>query len=164
MELRPATAEEFDDFDRAVHAAFHREVTDEDRRHYERTDEPDRSLAWFDDGRIVAATSIYTRHVTVPGAIAPCAAVTAVGVVPTHRRRGLLTAMMRRQLEDVHERGEPVAILWSSEGSIYGRFGYGIAARIGPLTARRPMARLAAPPAPGEGLRAGPAGDHVEAM
>ena len=116
MELRPATAEEFDDFDRAVDAAFHRELTDEDRRHYERTDEPDRSLAWFDDGRIVAATSIYTRHVTVPGAVVPCAAVTAVGVVPTHRRRGLLTAMMRRQLEDVRARGEAVAILWSSEG------------------------------------------------
>ena len=164
MELRPATAEEFDDFDRAVHAAFHRELTDEDRRHYERTDEPDRSLAWFDDGRIVAATSIYTRHVTVPGAVVPCAAVTAVGVVPTHRRRGLLTAMMRRQLEDVHARGEAVAILWSSEGSIYGRFGYGIAARIGRLTARRPMARLAAPPAAGERLRAGPAAAHVEAM
>ena len=86
-------------------AAFHREVTEEDRRHYERTDEPERSLAWFDDGRIVAGTSIYTRHVTVPGAVVPCAAVTAVGVVPTHRRRGLLTAMMRRQLEDVHARG-----------------------------------------------------------
>ena len=49
-------------------------------------------------------TSIYTRHVTVPGAIVPCAAVTAVGVMPTHRRRGLLTAMMRRQLEDVRAR------------------------------------------------------------
>ena len=54
--------------------------------------------------RIVAGTSIYTRRVTVPGAIVPCAAVTAVGVVPTHRRRGLLTAMMRRQLELVRVR------------------------------------------------------------
>ena len=101
MEMRPATREEFDDFDRAVLAAFHREVTEEDRRAFARTDEPERSLAWFDDGRIVAGTSIYSRHVTVPGAIVPCAAVTAVGVMPTHRRRGLLTAMMRRQLEDV---------------------------------------------------------------
>ena len=91
-------------------AAFHRELTEEDRRHYARIDEPERSLAWFDDGRIVAGTGIYSRHVTVPGAVVPCAAVTAVGVVPTHRRRGLLTAMMRRQLEDVHARGEPVAV------------------------------------------------------
>ena len=129
MELRPATREEIDDFGRAVMSAFHRELTEEDIRHYERIDEPERSLAWFDDGRIVAGTGIYSRHVTVPGAVVPCAAVTAVGVVPTHRRRGLLTAMMRRQLEEIHARGEPVAALWASEGAIYGRFGYGIAAR-----------------------------------
>jgi predicted acetyltransferase len=164
MELRPATAEEFDDFGRAVMAAFHGELTEEDSRHYRRIDEPERSLAWFDDGRIVAGTGIYSRHVTVPGAVVPCAAVTAVGVVPTHPRRGLLTAMMRRQLEEVHARGEPVAILWASEGAIYGRFGYGIAARTGRLTARRPLARLAAPPPPGDPLRAGPAAEHVEHM
>jgi predicted acetyltransferase len=164
MELRPARREEMDDFGRAVMRAFHRELTDEDRRHYERIDEPERSLAWFDDGRIVAATGIYSRQVSVPGGVVPCAAVTAVGVVPTHRRRGLLTEMMRRQLQDVHAGGEPVAILWASEGGIYGRFGYGLAARIGRLTARRPMARLTAPPALGDPLRAGPAGDHVGAL
>jgi predicted acetyltransferase len=164
MELRPATREEFDDFNRAVMSAFHQELTDEDRRHYERIDEPERSLAWFDDGRIVAATGTYSRQVTVPGGVVPCAAVTAVGVVPTHRRRGLLTEMMRRQLEDVRASGDPVAVLWASEGGIYGRFGYGIAARVGRLTARRPMARLATPPPPGDPLRAGPAGEHVEHM
>jgi predicted acetyltransferase len=163
MELRPATREEMDDFGRAVMSAFHAELTEEDIRHYERIDEPERTLAWFDDGRLVAGAAIYTRHLTVPGAIVPCAAVTGVGVRPTHRRRGLLTAMMRRQLEEVHARGEPVAALWASEGAIYGRFGYGIAARIGSLTARRPMARLTAPP-PGDSPRAGAAADHVEHM
>jgi predicted acetyltransferase len=164
MEMRPATREEFDDFDHAVLAAFHREVTEEERRAFRRTDEPERSLAWFDDGRIVAGTSVYTRHVTVPGAIVPCAAVTAVGVRPTHRRRGLLTAMMRRQLEDVRAAGEPVAALWASEGAIYGRFGYGTAVRNAHLTARRPRARLTAPPAAGDPQWAGPADDHVEHM
>ena len=164
MELRPATTEELDDFGRAVMSAFHRELTEEDIRHYERIDEPERTLAWFDDGRIVAGTGIYSRHITVPGAVVPCAGVTAVGVVPTHRRRGLLTAMMRRQLEEVHARGEPVAVLWASEGAIYGRFGYGIAARIGRITARRPLARLASAPPPGEPLRAGPAADHLDHM
>jgi predicted acetyltransferase len=164
MEMRPATLEEFDDFDRAVLAAFHREVTEEERVAFRRTDEPERSLAWFDDGRIVAGTSIYTRQVTVPGAIVPCAAVTAVGVMPTHRRRGLLTAMMRRQLENIRAAGEPVAALWASEGAIYGRFGYGIAARTAHLTARRPVARLAAAPPVADSLRAGPAADHVEHM
>jgi predicted acetyltransferase len=164
MEMRPATREEFDDFDHAVLAAFHREVTEEDRRAFALTDEPERSLAWFDDGRIVAGTSVYTRQVTVPGAIVACAAVTAVGVRPTHRRRGLLTALMRRQLEDVRAAGEPVAALWASEGAIYGRFGYGTAVRNAHLTARRPAARLTAPPPPGDPLRAGAASDHVEHM
>lgn len=164
MELRPATREEMDGFGRAVMSAFHRELTDEDSRHYERLDEPERSLAWFDGARMVATSMALTRELTVPGAVSACAAVTAVTVVPTHRRRGLLTQMMRRQLADVRECGEAVAILWASEGAIYGRFGYGIAARIGRLTARRPMARLASPPPLGDPLRAGPAGDHVEAM
>ena len=165
MELRPATREEFDEFSRSAMWAFHRELTDADSARYERIDEPERSLAWFDDGRIVATTSAFTRELTVPGGAVPCAAVTAVAVVPTHRRRGLLTAMMRRQLDDVRERGDPVAILWPSEGAIYGRFGYGIGARAARLVASRPAARLASPPAAaGEPLRAGPAGEHVEAM
>jgi predicted acetyltransferase len=164
MELRPASRDEFDDFSRAAMRAFHRELSDHQRARYARIDEPERSLAWFDDGRIVATTGAFTRSVTVPGGAAvPCAAVTAVAVVPTHRRRGLLTAMMRRQLDDLRERGDPLAILWASEGTIYGRFGYGIGARAAALTARRPAARLAAPPPAGEPLRAGPAGDHVAA-
>jgi predicted acetyltransferase len=56
-----------------------------------------------------------------------CGGVTRVSVVSTHRRRGLLTAMMRRQLDDMRERGEPLAALYASEAPIYGRFGYGLA-------------------------------------
>src|ERR1700754_5108000 len=118
MELRPATEVEFDEFSRAALSAFHQELTDADRERYERIDEPERSLAWFDDGRIVATTGAFTRELTVPGAVVPCAAVTAVAVVATHRRRGLLAAVGRRQLEDLRERGDPVAALWSSEGAI----------------------------------------------
>jgi predicted acetyltransferase len=165
MELRPATHDEFDDFSRAAMSAFHREYTESDSARYERIDEPERSLAFFDDGRIVATTMAFTRSIAVPGGRAvPCAGVTAVAVVPTHRRRGLLTAMMRRQLDELREGGESVAVLWASEGSIYGRFGYGVGTASAHLVARRPAARLAAPPPPGDPLRAGPAGEHVEAM
>src|ERR671934_1724676 len=138
MEMRPATREEFDEFSVAAMTAFHRVLTDEDRERYARIDEPERSLAWFDDGRIVATTGAFTRALTIPGAVVPCAAVTAVAVVPTHRRRGLLTSLMRRQLDDLRARGDAVAILWASEGAIYGRFGYGNATRAARLTARRP--------------------------
>ena len=67
-------------------------------------------------------------RLSVPGRRAPCGGVTVVGVSPTHRRRGVLRAMMDAQLRDIHERGEPIAALWASEETIYGRFGYGIAA------------------------------------
>jgi Acetyltransferase (GNAT) domain len=68
MELRPATLGEFEEFSRAAMRAFHRELSDEDHRRYQRIDEPERSLAWFDDGRIVATTSAFTRALTVPAA------------------------------------------------------------------------------------------------
>ena len=64
----------------------------------------------------------------MPGpATVPAATITAVAVLPTHRRQGVLTALMACQLDDVAERGEAVAVLTASESIIYGRFGYGLA-------------------------------------
>jgi predicted acetyltransferase len=65
---------------------------------------------------------------TVPGGEVEVGYVTAVGVRATHRRRGINTQLMRRQLDDAHERGELVEVLHASEGAIYGRYGYGLAA------------------------------------
>ena len=62
---------------------------------------------------------------TVPGGPRPVCAVTGVAVMPSHRRRGILSALMRRQLADLHENGEATAVLYASEAGIYGRFGYG---------------------------------------
>ena len=69
---------------------------------------------------------------------------TVVGVLPTHRRRGVLTEMMRAQLEDIRDRGEPIAALWASEEVIYRRFGYGIASFTGEIELRRGYAALRA--------------------
>jgi predicted acetyltransferase len=85
----------------------------------------DRMHAAFDGREIVGGAGVFPFEMTVPGAIVPCAGVTVVGVLPTHRRRGILMRMMRAQLDDIHERGEPFAALWASEPTIYGRFGYG---------------------------------------
>ena len=91
---------------------------------------PERTLAGFDGATVTAAAGIYTFDMTVPGGPIPVAGVTWVGVLPTHRRRGILSAMMQRQLTGLHEAGgEPVAALWASEPSIYRRFGYGMASR-----------------------------------
>lgn len=87
----------------------------------------ERVHATFDGDRIVGGAGAFPFELTVPGGSVRCAGVTVVGVLPTHRRRGILTAMMRAQLDDVRERGEPVAALWASEEVIYRRFGYGLA-------------------------------------
>ena len=102
--------------------------TDEELAISREITEFDRTLAFFDGPEIVATAGIFSYEMTVPGGAAlACAGVTRVGVLSTHRRRGLLRAMMRRQLDDVHERGEPLAALYASEAPIYGRFGYGLA-------------------------------------
>ncbi len=90
--------------------------------------ELDRMHAAFDGDAIVGGAGAFGFRTTVPGgASVPTAGVTIVGVLPTHRRRGILRAMMRAQLDDVHARGEPLAVLWASEETIYGRYGYGLA-------------------------------------
>lgn len=88
---------------------------------------PDRLLAVFDGGEIVAGTGAFPFELTVPGGPRPCAGVTVVGVLPSHRRRGLMTRLMRAQHRDIREREEPLAALWASEETIYGRYGYGLA-------------------------------------
>jgi len=86
-----------------------------------------RTLAAYDGGRPVALAGAYQFDLTIPGGQIPCAGVTWVGVLPSHRRRGILRDLMRRQLDDVRSWGEPIAALWASESLIYGRFGYGLA-------------------------------------
>ncbi len=117
--LREAFAEDFSD----------REIDD-----WLKMCEPDRWLGAFEDPAsdvALGAASAYTVRLTVPGGEVGAAAVTGVGTRPDHHRRGILRALMRHQLDDVRRRGEPVAVLWASEGAIYQRFGYGMAAMDG---------------------------------
>jgi predicted acetyltransferase len=93
----------------------------------------DRMHAAFENGKVVGGAAAFTFNMTVPGGDLPTAGVTVVGVYPTHRRRGILRSLMRAQLDDVHERGEPMAALWASEEPIYGRFGYGLAGFCGDI-------------------------------
>ncbi len=91
--------------------------------------ELDRTVSAFDGDALVSTSANISMQLTVPGGrVIPAAGVTVVGVRPTHRRRGILTGMMARLLDDAQSRGEPLAILWASESRIYGRFGYGQAA------------------------------------
>lgn len=102
----------------------------------------ERVLAALDGSEIVGGAGAYLFDTTVPGgAQIPTAGVMAVGVLPTHRRQGALTALMRRQLADAHERGEPLATLFAAEGGIYSRFGYGLASLAGDIELPREHAR-----------------------
>jgi predicted acetyltransferase len=102
----------------------------------------DRMHAVFDDGRVVAGAGAYPFALTVPGGRLPCAGVTVVGVLPSHRRRGLLRRMMDVQLADIREREEPIAALWASEETIYGRYGYGLASLALYVKAERSALRI----------------------
>nr|QLJ97560.1 GNAT family N-acetyltransferase [Micromonospora carbonacea] len=129
----PITVGRAGDFDELAHLfeiAFHTAIGSESRAAEQSVFEPERSLVIRDGAELVASAGAYTRELTVPGAGVPAAHVTMVAVLPTHRRRGLLTRLMRRQLREVRDAGrEPVAVLWASEGRIYPRFGYGLAAQ-----------------------------------
>jgi len=130
LEVRTCTdLEELRDAANAITHYFGRERPTEDwAERWVKNFEIARMHAAFDDGRAVGGAGAFTFRTTVPGgATLPCAGVTIVGVLPTHRRRGILRSMMRAQLDDVHARGEPIATLWASEETIYGRFGYGLA-------------------------------------
>jgi predicted acetyltransferase len=111
--------------------------------------EPGRYLGALDGQEIVGGADSYTSWLVVPGgARVPHAAVTHIGVLPTHRRRGIVRDLISRQLRDVAARGEAVASLRASEAVIYERFGYGVAtsAQSARVNLRRATLRAEVPP------------------
>lgn len=117
-------------------AGFAMAVPDIERTEMAALYERGRTLLASVDGVTVGTATAYSFELTVPGAVVPAAGVSEVAVAPTHRRRGVLSALMRRQLADVAAGREPIAALWASESSIYGRFGYGAASDAGHLSIR----------------------------
>jgi predicted acetyltransferase len=130
-EIRSIVDAELEGFRRCQGLAFGNDFNPEHLELARQIFEMERSLATFDRGQIVGTSGIFSYEMTVPGgASLPVAGVSMVSVKPTHRRRGVLTGMMHRQLSEVRARGEALAILWASESAIYGRFGYGIATQM----------------------------------
>ncbi len=132
--IRPIRDDEFEMFARVVANTYGGDWRDADTANERAFVELDRTLAAFDSDSpipIIGGAAIYPRTMTLPGLVQqPIAGITWVGVSPTHRRRGILTSLMRRQLTDLHESGgEPIAVLNAAEATIYGRFGYGISSR-----------------------------------
>jgi predicted acetyltransferase len=128
VEIRNPSADELRTAMGAAQVAFAEAPNDDDYARHSKMLPLDRFYAAYDNGTPVGTAADFPFLLTVPGGELAAGGVTWVGVMPSHRRKGILTQLMRRELDDIHERGEPLAVLWASEAAIYGRFGYGIAA------------------------------------
>src|SRR2546423_3692062 len=125
IEVRPCSSHE--ELAGALDAIGHyiaQQNSVEDAERFAQWLEVERMHAAWEDGAAVGGAGAFSFELSVPGGAVPAAGTTVVGVLPTHRRRGVLTSMMRAQLDDCRRRGDPVAYLWASEGTIYPRFGF----------------------------------------
>ena len=126
VEIRNISEGEFEDFFRCFYIGVGSHASEENiRRTKDDGLQLNRTPSAFVNGKIVGTSCSVAREIAVPGGVLPTDAVRYVAVLPTHRRRGILTRMMRHQLGEIHARGSPLATLWASESGIYGRFGYG---------------------------------------
>jgi predicted acetyltransferase len=123
--LRNPTEVEFPRFIAPLSIAFNQEMSEAAVENDRKTIELDRFVGALEGDDVVGCGGAYTFRLTVPGGEVGAAGITAVGVLPSHRRRGILRQMMTWLFAQARERGEPVAILWASEAAIYQRFGYG---------------------------------------
>ncbi|MFF3890900.1 GNAT family N-acetyltransferase [Streptomyces sp. NPDC001914] len=128
IDVRPIAGSDLRDWLRAVKTGFLQEpaVTDEDVENRRTAFIMGRTLGAFDGSRCVATFRSFPQELTaVGGAAVPADAISNVTVSPTHRRRGLLTRMMKADLAAARERGDVVATLIAAEYPIYGRYGFG---------------------------------------
>jgi predicted acetyltransferase len=137
IEVRVTPEDEKRRWFEVCNTAFSGELRDEEVEVDSKLVPPERMLGAYADGALVGTATDFPFTLTIPGGELRAAGVTGVGVLPSHRRRGALTKLMERQLADARSREEPVAILWASEGTIYGRYGYGIATRVAGIEADR---------------------------
>jgi predicted acetyltransferase len=162
IEIRNPPEEKWRDAMTAAAAVLGDELKDEDYERYTSVLAPERFYAAYDGDIPVGTAADFAFTLTVPGGELQAGGVTWVAVMPTHRRQGVLTQLMRRELEDIHERGEPLAMLWASEAAIYGRFGYGMAAPHFEMDADRARFALREDPGPRGKARAFALDDAVE--
>jgi predicted acetyltransferase len=163
--VRTGTPDDFETVLRLMASVFH-DTNDElifseaDRQVFE----PERSLIAVDDDQVVGHAGSFGRELTVPGGVVPAAFVTMVGVLGTHRRQGIASDLLIRQLAQVRAAGEPIAILWASEGRIYQRFGYGLATRRASFDIDAREVRLNPRRSPGSRIRGGTPSELLDEM
>ncbi len=125
--IRPIAPEEMRDFAKVWERAFNFDEKDEELELIAETFEFDRSMVALDGEEFVGTGGADSFRLTTPGGSVAAGGLTAIAVIPTHRRSGVLTEMVRYHFADAMGRGEPLSVLRASESNIYGRFGYGTA-------------------------------------
>ena len=153
FEIRTIDKKEITGFVRTIEAAFGSEMRASDIPSFERKIDITRLHAAFDGDEIVGTAGVYPFTFTIPGNVIDAAGVTMVGVLPSHRRKGILRGLMETQMNDARERGEHIAVLWASEESIYQRFGYGYASPQGRIDIERERATFLDDPGPSGKVR-----------
>jgi predicted acetyltransferase len=143
--VRAPQPHELEAFCCCVEAAFAVRMEARRREQYLAGIEGSRAFAAFDGTALVATSAAHGVELTLPGSrLVPAVVLEDVTVLPTHRRRGLLTALMRANLDAAHERGEAVVVLEASEGAIYTRFGCGVATLGSSFSIRRSRSAMIA--------------------
>ena len=128
LEFRRVTRDQMFQWQDAVNIGFMTPPNPATHAFREAVFDDQRTFATFDGDRIIGTYLSFTTPITVPGARAvPANAITAVTVLPSHQRRGVLAHAITTDLRAAKERGDIVALLLSSEYPIYGRFGFGVA-------------------------------------
>jgi predicted acetyltransferase len=146
ISLRQPEPTEIRTWFRVLDAAFADDVSDAEFEDELRQFEPDRMIGAVEGDAWVGAGAGYSLRLTVPGGVEVGAVgITAIGVMPSHRRRGILRQVMGWLVDQAGERDEPVAILWASETAIYQRFGFGIGTLQGTFDIERSRTRFAHP-------------------
>lgn len=129
LPMRTATPQDWDAIARLLTVNYHNPSGDEFREQFRPIFEAERSLVITDENLVIGHLSARTRDLSIPGGIVPASHFTLAAVAATHRRQGLLTRLFHRELRDARAAGEPLAIMWPSEGRIYPRYGCGVASQ-----------------------------------
>jgi predicted acetyltransferase len=146
VEIRPASST--DELLMTLSPIWHyfgRPPSDEQLASFDRIMTPRRAHAAWEGGNVVGGSGAFPFELSVPGGKVRAAGLTAIGVLPTHRRRGILRALLQSQLNACRERAEPVAYLWASDDRIYTRFGFGMASLAAEINVPRERSELYAP-------------------
>lgn len=149
IEIRPVGPEQHEAFAAPLMTAFGITPQPEFAARAQKITELTHRFAAYDGDAIVGCAGTFAFSMTTPGGSVPVAGLTMVGVLPTHRRRGIMTSLIRTHFAAARADKQPVSSLWASEGSIYRRFGYGLASHACSISLDHDRAAFIDPPGPG---------------